>query len=440
MPRNRARGNRTGRACSGAGGRQCGIRAGPMPLADYDLTDLALFERGFPHDVFAIHRREAPVWWHRPTPHTPGDVGFWSVATHAETLAVLRDPVTFSSVGGGERPCGGTLIPDSAAAGQALNMMDDPRHQRVRRLVSQGFTPRMIGQLAAELRLRTRRLLDRVGPQGRCDFLTDVAAELPLQAITILLGVPEADRHRLCEWVDCSFDFRDSGAFEDTEATRAAWRGLAEYGAALVAERCRRPGTDLMSIVVHAVLADETPPRLTDDELLSFFFLLFAAGADTTRNATAGGLLALLQHPEQLAALAADPGDLPTAIEEMVRWTSPAAYNRRTVTRPIEVRGHRFQPGDKVVFWEASANRDERVFGDAMGFDVRRDPNPHLGFGHGVHHCLGANLARLEMRVIFTELLAALSDIALAGEVEWTRSNKHTGIRHLPIRYRARRT
>jgi cytochrome P450 len=409
-----------------------------MALADHDLSDLALFEHGFPHDVFALHRREAPVWWHPPTPHTPDGVGFWSVATHGESLEILRDPTTFSSVGGGARPRGGTILPDSPAAGQALNMMDDPRHQRVRRLVSQGFTARMIGQLEDELRRRTRRLLDRVAPVGHCDFLTDLAAELPLQAITILLGVPEADRHRICEWVDLSFDFRDRAAFEETPATRAAWAGLAQYGAALVAERRRRPGDDLMSIVVHAVLPDETPARLTDDELLSFFFLLFAAGADTTRNATAGGLLALVPHPAQLAALAADPARLPAAIEEMVRWTSPSAYNRRTVTRAVEVRGQALHPGDKVVFWEASANRDEGVFRDAMRFDAGRDPNPHLGFGHGVHHCLGANLARLEMRVIVGELLARVTDLELAGPVEWTRSNKHTGIRHLPIRYRER--
>jgi cytochrome P450 len=409
-----------------------------MELADYDLTDLRLFEHGFPHDVFTVHRREAPVWWHPATAHTPDGVGFWSVATHAETLEVMRDPVTFSSVGGGARPRGGTILPDSPAAGQALNMMDDPRHQRVRRLVSQGFTARMIGELEDELRRRMRLLVDRVAPAGRCDFLTDIAAELPLQAITILLGVPEADRHRICEWVDLSFDFRDRAAFEETDATRAAWAGLAQYGAALVAERRRRPTDDLMSIVVHAVLPDETPTRLTDDELLSFFFLLFAAGADTTRNATAGGLLALVPHPAQLAALAADPACLPAAIEEMVRWTSPAAYNRRTVTRATDWHGHALRPGDKVVFWEASANRDERVFRDAMRFDAARDPNPHLGFGHGVHHCLGANLARLEMRVVFTELLARLTDLELAGPVEWTRSNKHTGIRHLPIRYRHR--
>jgi cytochrome P450 len=409
-----------------------------VPLADWDLTDLALFERGFPHDVFALHRREAPVWWHPPTAHTPDGVGFWSVATHAETLAVLRDPVTFSSVGGGARPRGGTLLPDSPAAGQALNMMDDPRHQRVRRLVSQGFTTRTIGQLEDELRGRTRRLLDAVAPHGRCDFLADVAAELPLQAITILLGIPEADRHRLCDWVDLAFDFRDRAAFEDTAATREAFGALLDYGAALVAARRRSPGGDLMSVVVHAVLDDEEQPRLTDDELLSFFFLLFAAGADTTRNATAGGLLALLEHPGALAAVAADPAVLPTAIEEMVRWTSPSAYNRRTVTRPVTLAGCAMAPGDKVVFWEASANRDERVFPGAMRFDARRDPNPHVGFGHGVHHCLGANLARLEMRVVFTELFARLESFALDGPVEWTRSNKHTGIRRLPIRFAER--
>jgi cytochrome P450 len=407
-------------------------------LADYDLTDLALFEHGFPHEVLALHRREAPVWWHTPTVHTPDGVGFWSVATHAETLEIMRDPDTFSSVGGGDRPRGGTILPDTSVAGQALNMMDDPRHQRVRRLVSEGLTPRMIGRLEDALRRRTRVLLDRVGPAGRCDFLVDVATEVPLQAITLLLGVPEADRHQICEWVDYSFDFRGRSAFQETDETRAAWAALAQYGAALIAERRARPGDDLMSVVVHASLPDEAIPRLTDDELLSFFFLLFAAGADTTRNATAGGLLALLQHPDQLAVVAAAPAALPTAIEEMVRWTSPAAYNRRTATRMVDWHGHHIRPGDKVVFWEASANRDERVFRDAMRFDVRREPNPHLGFGHGVHHCLGANLARLEMRVIFSELLARLTELALEGPVEWTRSNKHTGLRHLPIRYRER--
>lgn len=407
-----------------------------LRLADYDLTDLALFERGFPHHVFQIHRREAPVWWHPVTPHTPDGVGFWSVATHAETLEVIHDPRTFSSVGGGSRPSGGTILPDNVMAGLALNMMDDPRHQRVRRLISHGFTPRVIAFLESDLRRRARALIDRVADAGACDFLVDVAAELPLQAITTLMGIPEEDRYRIFEWVEYSFDFKGREAFEQTEETKAAWARLGEYTGRLLAEKRERPSDDMLSIVIHATLPDEDPPRLTEAELHSFLFLLFAAGADTTRNAAAGGLLELIRSSEQLEALANDASLLPTAIEEMVRWTSPAAYNRRTATCDIDFHGHSIRAGDKVVFWEASANRDEKVFESSMRFDIRRNPNPHVGFGHGIHHCLGANLARLEMRVIFEEVLSRLQDLELAGEPEWTRSNKHTGIRHLPIRFR----
>lgn len=409
-----------------------------MALGDYDLADLALYENGFPHDVFALHRREAPVWWHAATEHTPDGVGFWSVATHAESLAVIRDAATFSSVGGGARPQGGTILPDNEMAGLALNMMDDPRHQRVRRLVSHGLTPRVIGLLEDELRRRTGVLLDGIAVRGECDFVADVAAELPLQAISILLGTPEEDRHRLFHWIDHVFDFRDRGAFEQTDETRRAWAELAEYGTALIAAKRAAPREDMLSLVAHAELADEDPPRLTEGELLSFFFLLFAAGADTTRNAVAGGLLELVRHPEQCEAVAADPALLPTAIEEMVRWTSPSAYNRRTATRDTELGGHRVRAGDKVVFWEASANRDEQVFAAAMRFDVRRQPNPHIGFGHGIHHCLGANLARLEMKVVFGELLTRFRAFELTAAPEWTRSNKHTGLRHLFVRFRPR--
>jgi cytochrome P450 len=410
-----------------------------MPrLADYDLADLDLFENGFPHPIFELHRREAPVYWHPVTSHTPDGAGFWSVATYAETLEIMRDATTFSSVGGGDRPRGGTILPDNVMAGRALNMMDDPRHQRVRRLVSHGFTPKMITRLESELRGRTRVILDRIAQTGACDFLVDVAAELPLQAITILMGVPEADRHDIFEWVEYSFDFRGRDAFEETEESRRAWGQLLDYATRLIAERRARPTDDMFSAVIHAELEDEDPPRLTDEELYSFFFLLFAAGSDTTRNAAAGGLLELIHNPRQLEDLAANLDLLPKAIEEMVRWTSPAAYNRRTATRDVEFHGHPIRAGDKVVFWEASANRDEKVFPHSMQFDVRRQPNPHLGFGHGVHHCLGANLARLEMNVIFEEFLGRFRSIALAGPPEWTRSNKHTGMRHLPIRFEKR--
>jgi cytochrome P450 len=209
---------------------------------------------------------------------------------------------------------------------------------------------------------------------------------------------------------------------------------MLEYGAALIAAKRARPTDDMLSVVVHATLDDVDPPGLTDAELYAFFSLLFAAGSETTRNAIAGGLLALIERPDQLAALRSDPTLLSTAIEEMLRWTTPSPSKRRTATRRTELRGRTIEPGQKVLFWEGSANRDEQVFERSMEFDLRRAPNPHLAFGHGVHFCLGATLARLEMRVLFEELLPAFATCELAAPVEWTRSNRHTGIRHMQVR------
>ncbi len=406
-----------------------------MDLAAIDLTDLDEFAHGFPHDLFTILRREAPVWWHAPTVHTPDGEGFWSVHTHAECMAVIHDPETFSSETGGDRPYGGTTIPDLPVAGMMLNMMDDPRHQRVRLLVSKGLTPRRIERLEADLRRRTAQLVDNALRAGTCDLVTTVAGELPMQAICVLLGIPEADRHQLFEWIEHSFDFKDDReAFETTDAVATAAASMFEYGVGLIAEKRARPADDMLSVVANATLPGEEPSQLTDQELQFFFSLLWAAGADTTRNAIAGAIVALTQFPDELGALRSDPEAMPTAIEEVVRWTHPAAYNRRTATRATVLGGEEIAAGDKVVFWEASANRDELVFADPFRFDVRRQPNPHLGFGHGVHHCLGASLARLELRVVLTELLARVRTIELTGPVEWTRSNKHTGIRRLPVR------
>jgi cytochrome P450 len=397
-----------------------------------DLTDLDNFAHGFPHDLFEVHRREAPVWWHAPTVHTPGGEGFWSVATHAETLAILRDPDTFSSERGGGRPYGGTLLQDLEVAGVVLNMMDDPRHARIRRLVSTGLTPRTITRLEPELRARTRALLDVTDDDTPFDFLVDIAAELPMQAICMLLGVPEADRHTLWRAVDAGFDIRDGDAGFTGEASNAQ-ASMLEYGATLIETKRECPVDDMLSIVVHATLDDVEPASLTDVELYSFFSLLFAAGSETTRNAVAGGLLALLERPDQLAALRGDRSLLPTAIEEMLRWTTPSPSKRRTATRSAALAGHAIEPGAKVLFWEGSANRDERVFDRAAEFDIRRDPNPHLAFGHGLHYCLGASLARLEMRVLLEEVLREFTTIELCEPVEWTRSNRHTGIRHMRV-------
>lgn len=401
----------------------------------FDLTDLDNFADGFPHALFAVHRREAPVYWHEPTAHTPDGEGFWSVATHAEALQVLRDPQTYSSERGGDRLAGGTLLQDLPIAGLVLNMMDGTRHARIRRLASTGLTPRMVQRLEDDLRRRTRLLLARIDDGTAFDFLTDVAAELPMQAICMLLGVPEDDRHALFRSVEHVFDHRAGREPLDTSPEAAAAHAwMFEYGSALIAQKRARPADDMLSAVIHATLPDVDPPALTDQELYGFFNLLFAAGSDTTRNAIAGGVLALVEHPEQLAILRREPDALTTAIEEMLRWTTPSPSKRRTATRETTLGGHAIRPGDKVLFWEGSANRDERVFARAGAFDVRRDPNPHLGFGQGVHFCLGASLARLEMRVVLSELLAAGDRLEPAGPVEWTRSNRHTGIRHLPMR------
>jgi cytochrome P450 len=374
------------------------------------------------------------VYWHSATENTPDGEGFWSVASYAETLAVFRDPQTYSSVTGGARPFGGTLLQDLSIAGQVLNMMDDPRHSQIRRLVSSGLTPRMIRLVEDDLRARAQRLLDSVEPGVPFDFLVDIAAELPMQMICILLGVPESERHWLFHAIEPQFDFgmarrAQIGQVGQMSAEEAGSR-MYSYGQELIAAKRVSPTDDMLSVVANATVDDD---GLSDLELYLFFSLLFSAGAETTRNAVAGGLLALADHPDQLRALRSDLGLLPTAVEEMVRWTSPSPSKRRTATRDFELGGCAIEAGQKVQIWEGSANRDAAVFSDADVFDVGRKPNPHLGFGQGVHYCLGANLARLELRVLFEELLSRFSSVRVTKPVEWTRSNRHTGIRHLVV-------
>jgi cytochrome P450 len=407
-----------------------------LSLAGVDFTDLDNFASGFPHDLFAVHRREAPVYWHEPTEHTPDGEGFWSVASYPETLAVFRDPETYSSVTGGARPFGGTLLQDLSIAGQVLNMMDDPRHSYVRRLVSSGLTPRMIRRVEDDLRARTRALLDGIEPGVPFDFLTDIAAELPMQMICILLGVPESERHWLFEAIEPQFDFGGSrtASVGQLSAEEAGSR-MYTYGVELIASKRAEPTDDMLSVVANATVEDALP-ALSELELYLFFSLLFSAGAETTRNSVAGGLLALIEHPDQMSLLRADLEALPTAVEEMVRWTSQSRSKRRTATRDVELGGCAIEAGQKVQIWEGSANRDAAVFAAADEFDVTRKPNPHLGFGQGVHYCLGANLARLELRVLYEELLARFSSARLVKPVEWTRSNRHTGIRHLVVELR----
>ena len=406
-----------------------------LRLVDTDLTDLDNFADGFPHHLFEVHRREAPVWWHEPTVHTPDGEGFWSVATYAETLEVLQNPEIYSSERGGTRPYGGTALKDLEIAGVSMNMMDDPRHARIRRLVTGDLTPRAVARLDADLRRRIRTLLAAVEDGVEFDFLVDVAAEPPLQMICVLLGIPEEDRHQLWDAVDSGSDIPTGDArYGPIEERRPEKVRMFEYAHALLAAKRTHPTDDMLSIVVNATLPDIEPSTMSEAEIYCFLRNMHGAGSETTRTAIATRFLALAEHPEQLQALRSNLDQLPSAIEEMLRWTTPSPSKRRTATRPAVLGGHRLAAGDKVVFWEASANRDERVFDRAMEFDIRRDPNPHLAFGHGVHFCLGVHLARLEMRVMFEELLADFSGFEVTRPVEWARANRHTGVRHLWVR------
>jgi len=411
-------------------------------LPSFDLTDLDNFRDGFPHEFFTRLRAETPVHWHEPSDHTPDGEGFWVLSRHADVVEAFRDPRTFSSETGGTRPHGGTFLADLPMAGKMLNMMDDPRHRRIRALVNRGFTPRVIGGLEPELRRRARAILAAVGPasgdSGECDFVTDVARELPLQAICMLLGVPQDRRAELCEWVDTAFEFQGRNLGESSQASRDANARLMDFAQTLIEEKRQNPRDDMLSIVIHASLEDEEPRNLTREELLFFYLLLFTAGSETTRKAIAGGLRELVAAPEQLAALRADESLWPSAVDEIVRFTTSSVYKRRTATRDVELHGEKIRAGDKVTLWEMSANRDERVFDEPFRFDVARSPNPHVAFGWGVHRCLGANLARLEIRVMLEEVLAAWDDVEVAGSPVWTRDNRLFGLKHLPVRYRRR--
>jgi cytochrome P450 len=267
-----------------------------------------------------------------------------------------------------------------------------------------------------------------------------VAAELPMQMICILLGVPESERHWLFEAIEPQFDFGGSrkASLSQLSAEEAGTR-MYTYGQELIAAKRAKPTDDMLSVVANATVDEDgrAAPFLSEMELYLFFSLLFSAGAETTRNAVAGGLLALADHPDQIALLRRDLSLLPTAVEEIVRWTSPSPSKRRTATRDIELGGCAIEAGQKVQIWEGSANRDPSAFEDPDVFDIARKPNPHLGFGQGVHYCLGANLARLELRVLFEELLDRFSSARVVKPVEWTRSNRHTGIRHLVVELQA---
>lgn len=407
-------------------------------LEAIDLTDPDLFVAGPPHDAYRRLRDRAPLFWHGPTATTPDGEGFWCLTRHADVEWAAKQPDLFSSAGGGGREGGGTLIedlPSGFAAGVLFNMQDDPRHHHIRRLVTPSVSPRRLRGIRESLEERCAQILDAAVDAGGCDFLVDVAAELPLQAIASLLGVPQEDRHFLLDWADATLDYDDHDPGQTSERSQAAGAAMAEYSLRLLEEKRRCPADDILSVITRAELPEEAEPGgpLTELEQQMFFHLLVAAGSETTRNTITAGMLALMDSPDDWDALREDRTLLPAAIEEMLRWASSTIYNRRTATREVEIHDRVIRAGDKIVLWWQAANFDERVFEDPHRFDIRRQPNPHLSFGAGTHYCLGANLARLEISLVFDGLLDRVERPRPAGPVERTRSNKHAGFRHAPI-------
>ncbi len=398
-----------------------------MTLDDIDLADAGRFVNGVPHEELTYLRRHAPVHWHK---EPKGGRGFWAITKYADVVSISRDPATFSSASG-------TNIFE--VQGEELDTiqrmlinMDPPGHGKYRRLVSRGFTPRMIAALEPHIRELTRAIVDQIAAKGNCDFVADVAAELPLLVIAEFLGLPEEDRRKVYDWSNRLIGFDDPEFQTQFTDGKLAAMEVYAYASQLAEKRRREPGDDLVSVLLNGDIDGE---RLSEEDFTNFFLLLAVAGNETTRNLIAGGMLALIEHPEQRARLLADLSLLPSAVEEMLRWITPVLHFRRTALRDTEVRGQKIAKGDKVVMFYPSANRDEEVFPDPFRFDVGRTPNDHLAFGIGEHFCMGANLARLEIRLMFEELLTRLPDMELAGSVERLRSNFIGGVKRMPVRF-----
>ena len=401
-----------------------------MEATDIDLCDPGNFVGGVPHEWFAYLRREVPVQWH-PDPEGFAD-GFWSVTRYDDCVAVNRDYEHFSS----HRAA--TLFHDfdEEILGQQRMMMlnmDPPMHTRYRRLVNKGFTPRMIRDLEAKVVASTDSILDGVCERGSADFVEQISAELPLQVIADLMGVPQEDRHLVFDWSNKMIGSDDPEYQESAEVGTQASMELFAYADELCAQKRLDPHQDLFSVLTQAEIEGD---QLSQLELDLFFLLLAVAGNETTRNLISGAMVAFFDHPDQWDRLLADRSLLPSAIEEMLRFVSPVMHFRRQAVADVVIGEQKIPEGDKVLFWHISANRDESVFANPDVFDIARSPNNHMAFGGGgPHFCLGANLARMEIRVMFDRLLDRLPDIRLDGEVQRLRSNFINGVKHIPVAF-----
>jgi cytochrome P450 len=396
-----------------------------ISIGGVNLTDPDTYVAGMPYGAFRELRQRAPVAWH---PFKDGP-GFLALTGYDEVLAVSRDSATWSSQETGvfyDIP----LPEDLYQLELMMLTMDPPRHTKLRSLVSKGFTPRQVARLNEHIADMARRIVDDVMERGECDFVDDIAGALPSYVIAELLGIPLEDGRRLYELTE----MMNTGVVGDPQA-KVAQMQMFTYGTELAVRKRAEPADDIATSLLQAEVDGE---RLTDFAFNMFFLLLINAGGDTTRNLIAAGILALIEHPGQQARLAADPSLLPTAIEEMLRFTSPVTAFTRTATTDTELHGIRVRKGDRAAMYYPSANRDEAHFADPDTFDVGRTPNHHLAFGGGgTHFCLGANLARVEAAAIVPEVLSRMTDLELAGPVERVHSTLMNGIHSMPVRFTA---
>ena len=393
-----------------------------------DLSDSRSYVAGVPHQYLAWLRKNDPVHWQEE----PTGPGFWAVTKYDDCVTVNRDFERFSSQRKGTMPF---ELTDDEIAQQSLMMlnMDPPLHTRYRRLVNKGFTPRMVRDLEESIHRTADRIIDSVCEKGEADFVTDISAELPLQVIAELLGVPHDDRHNMFNWSNRMVGSEDPEYGLTAEDALMAAMELYGYASELFGKKRIDPHGDLMSALTQVEVEGE---RLSDMELELFFLLLTVAGNETTRNLMSGALHAFFQFPDQWKRLLADRSLVPSAAEEMLRFVTPVMNFRRTATCDLELRGTEVKEGDKIVFFHTSANRDEDLFSEGDRFDVGRDPNPHIAFGGGgPHFCLGAHLARIEIRVMFEHLLDRLPDIHQNGDVQRLQSQFINGVKHLPVAF-----
>ncbi len=395
-----------------------------------NLRSNGLFEQRVPYEEFKTLRDEYPVYWNE---EPEGFSGFWNVTRHADVTAVSLDTDTFCSGEGINMYYPKEMPEDIVKAINSGSMitLDPPMHTAYRKVAAPFFTLQATQQLEGRIRAITTEILDNVADRGEFDFMTDVAAPLPIKMLCDIMGVPKSDEKQIFDWSNRAIGVDDPEYNTSIEEGTMNLMQIFAYGQQMADDRRKCPHKDLMSAMVHAKPEGDPIPQYLMD---GFFLLMVIAGNETTRNSISGGMLALMENPDERQKLIDNPDLIPTAVEEILRWVSPVMYMRRTATKDTQLHGIDIAEGDKVLMWYPAANRDDRVFDDPETFNVSREPNEHIAFGIGRHRCLGARLGQLQLRIMFTELLKRFPDMELTGPVRRMRSNFINGIKEMPVR------